>query len=399
MRVIRAFAAEDEDLGRFDEVNRRVLASYQRSIHLDGLFNPGVFGASSFAIAALLWVGGVDLHDHRIDAAKLFSFIAYVQWFYMPIRDIAEKYTLIQKAMASSERIVELLEVTDAVPDPAPGAEVAIPSPLRGDVALERVTFRYVEGAPLALDDVSLHVGPGETLAIVGATGAGKSTIANLVSRFWDPDTGVVRLDGIDVRTLKKRELRQRVALVLQDVFLFAGTIEENVALKPGPLSPEERKRIEAAARAVAAHEVIERLGGYTAVVEERGATLSQGERQLISFARALAQSPSVLLLDEATASLDPETEARLQAGVRALTAGRTAIVIAHRLATVREATRIAVLHQGKVKELGSHDELVRQGGLYARLVELQMGEQPDEQQPDEQQPDEQQPDERSEAR
>lgn len=375
VRVIRAFAAEAEDRTRFDAVNQEVYASYRRSIHLDGLFNPGVYGASSLAIAALLWVGGVDLQEtHRIDAEKLFAFIMYVQWFYMPIRDIAEKYTLIQKAMASSERIVELLEVPDGVPDPSPAEAVPLPQPLRGDLALDRVTFRYVEGAPPALDDVSLHVAPGETLAIVGATGAGKSTIANLVSRFWDPASGAVRLDGIDLRKLRKQELRQRVALVLQDVFLFAGTIEENIALKPGPLSPEERANVEAAAKAVAAHEVIQRLGGYQAVVEERGATLSQGERQLISFARALAQKPSVLLLDEATASLDPDTEARLQAGVRALTAGRTAIVIAHRLATVREATRIAVLHQGKLRELGSHEELVRQGGLYARLVELQMG-------------------------
>jgi ABC-type multidrug transport system fused ATPase/permease subunit len=251
---------------------------------------------------------------------------------------------------------------------------VPLPRPIKGALSLEDVSFTYVEGAPPALEHVTLRVAPGETLAIVGATGAGKSTIANLVARFWDPFTGHVELDGIDVKKLAKRELRKQVALVLQDVFLFAGTIEENIALMPSPLAPADKERVVRAAKAVAAHEIIERLGGYGAVVEERGATLSQGERQLISFARALAQDPSVLLLDEATASLDPDTEARLQAGVKALTHGRTSIVIAHRLATVREATRIAVLHKGKLRELGTHDELVQKDGLYARLVELQMG-------------------------
>lgn len=371
-RVVRAFAAEQEDRRRFEPVNQRVLQGYRYSIHLDGIFNPGIYAASSLAVAGLLWKGGLDLESHRITPGDLFAFLGFVTWLYAPIRDIAEKYTLIQKAMASSERIVELLGVPDDVPDPA--EPVTLPAKIEGRLELDRVVFTYVKGAAPALDDVTLVVNPGETLAIVGATGAGKSTIANLVARFWDPESGAVRLDGIDVKNLRKRDLRRHVALVLQDVFLFAGTIEENIALLPSPLAPADRARVEAAARAVAAHEIIERLGGYGAGVEERGATLSQGERQLISFARALAQNPSVLLLDEATSSLDPDTEARLQAGVKALTRGRTAIVIAHRLATVREATKIAVLHKGKLRELGAHDELVKQDGLYARLVELQMG-------------------------
>ncbi len=371
-RVVRAFAAEKEDATRFEAINEHVIQGYRRSIHLDGLFNPGIVAASTIGVAGLIYFGGLDLNAGRIKAGMLMSFYAYVSWLYVPIRDIAEKYTLIQKAMASSERIVELLSFPDEVPDPP--SPVPLPRPIKGALSLEDVSFTYVEGAPPALEHVTLRVAPGETLAIVGATGAGKSTIANLVARFWDPFTGHVELDGIDVKKLAKRELRKQVALVLQDVFLFAGTIEENIALMPSPLAPADKERVVRAAKAVAAHEIIERLGGYGAVVEERGATLSQGERQLISFARALAQDPSVLLLDEATASLDPDTEARLQAGVKALTHGRTSIVIAHRLATVREATRIAVLHKGKLRELGTHDELVQKDGLYARLVELQMG-------------------------
>ncbi len=372
-RVVRAFAAEEEDRGRFRPVNEHVLAGYRRSIHLDGIFNPGIYAASGLAVAGLLWKGGIDLESHRITPGRLLEFLGYVTWLYAPIRDIAEKYTFIQKAMASAERIVELMGTPDDVPDPA--TPETLPAKIQGKLELDDVVFEYVKDAPPALDHVSLTVNPGETLAIVGATGAGKSTIANLVARFWDPVSGAVRLDGIDVRKLRKRDLRRHVALVLQDVFLFAGTIEENIALMPSPLAPADRARVEAAAKAVAAHEIIERLGGYGAPVEERGATLSQGERQLISFARALAQDPSVLLLDEATSSLDPDTEARLQAGVKALTKGRTAIVIAHRLSTVRALDRILVFDQGRIVEDGPHVELMRRaGGRYRHLFERQMG-------------------------
>lgn len=372
-RVVRAFAGEAEDLARFDGVNASAIEAYNRRTHLDGLYNPGVAAVTSLAVALVLWRGGEAALAQRITPGVLIEVIAYLAWLYAPIRDLAAKYTLLQQAAASAERIFELFDTTPEVDDPP--APVALPAPLRGEVELRAVSFAYglAPGAPLgaarrALDRVSLRVKAGETVAVVGATGAGKSTLGSLVLRLWDPQEGQVLLDGVDVRTVRQADLRARVALVLQDVFLFAGTIEENIALG----APVDRAAVERAARAVAAHDVIERLGGYEAVLGERAATLSQGERQLVAFARALVRDPAVLILDEATASIDPETEARLQAGVRALCAGRTAIVIAHRLATIQSADRIVVMHHGAVHEEGTHEALLARGGLYARLVELQ---------------------------
>lgn len=370
-RVVRAFAGEAEDQARFAEINRQAVDAYNRRTHLDALHNPGVYAITAFAVALVLWRGGEAALTGRITPGTLLEVIAYLNWLYMPIRDLAAKYTLLQQAAASSERLFELFDHAPQVQDPA--VPVALPTPTRGEVELRDVSFSYtsssLEEGKRALDHVSLRVAAGETVAVVGATGAGKSTLGSLILRLWDPQDGAVLVDGVDVRAVAQAELRARVALVLQDVFLFAGTIEENISLgAPGV----DRAAVERAARAVAAHEVIERLGGYDAVLGERAATISQGERQLIAFARALVRDPSVLILDEATASIDPETEARLQAGVRALCAGRTAIVIAHRLATIQSASRIVVLHQGKVHEQGTHPELLAHGGLYARLVELQ---------------------------
>lgn len=370
-RIVRAFAGEAEDQARFGQINQLAIDAYNRRTHLDALHNPGVYAITAFAVALVLWRGGEAALTGRITPGTLLEVIAYLNWLYMPIRDLAAKYTLLQQAAASSERLFELFDHAPQVQDP--DTPVALPTPLRGEVELRDVSFSYADApggdGKRALADVSLRVAAGETVAVVGATGAGKSTLGSLLLRLWDPQSGQVLLDGVDVRTVAQADLRARVALVLQDVFLFAGTIEENIALgAPGV----DRAAVERAARAVAAHDVIERLGGYDAVLGERAATLSQGERQLIAFARALVRDPAVLILDEATASIDPETEARLQAGVRALCAGRTAIVIAHRLATIQSASRIFVLHHGKLQEQGTHQELLAHGGLYARLVELQ---------------------------
>lgn len=367
VRVVRAFGAEAEDQARFAAVDGAAVAAYDRRTHLDALNNPGVYAITAFAVALVLWRGGEAALAGRISAGTLLEVIAYLNWLYMPIRDLASKYTLLQQAAASSERIFELLDHAPEVADPA--APSALPTPARGEVELRGVRFAYAPGAAPALDGVSLRVAPGETVAVVGATGAGKSTLGSLVLRLWDPQAGQVLLDGVDVRAVRQADVRRRVALVLQDVFLFAGTIEENISLGDPAV---DRAAVERAARAVAADDVIARLGGYDAVLGERAATLSQGERQLIAFARALVREPAVLILDEATASIDPATEARLQAGVRALVRGRTAIVIAHRLATIQSADRIVVLHAGRVEEEGAHADLLARGGLYARLVELQ---------------------------
>ena len=367
-RVVRACGAEDEDLGRFGAINASAVAAYEHRTFLDAVHNPGVYAISAVALGLVLWRGGDAALAGRITPGELIALLSYLNWLYMPIRDLASKYTLLQQAAASSERIFELLDHAPEVqdpPDPLP-----LPSPLRGELELREVSFSYAAaGGARALDRVTLRVRAGETLAVVGPTGSGKSTLASLVLRLWDPQEGQVLLDGVDLRRLAQRELRGRMALVLQDVFLFAGTIEENISLgAPGAT----REAVERAARAVAAHEPIERLGGYGAPVGERGAGLSQGERQLISFARALVRDPAVLVLDEATASIDPETEARLQAGVRALTAGRTSLVIAHRLATVEAADRIVVLEQGRIVEEGTHRQLLGRGGLYSRWIALQ---------------------------
>jgi len=336
-----------------------------RSIFYYAVFFPVVEFIGALATALIVWYGGRQVMGHHLTLGALYAFLLYTNRVFRPISDMTEKYNILQSAMASSERIFNLLDETVEV---APPAHPRAASPVQGAIEFDHVHFAYAAGEEV-LKDVSFKVAPGEKVAIVGATGAGKTTIISLLTRFYDVTAGAILVDGIDVREWDEAALRRAIGVVLQDVFLFSGTIEENLRL--GDDIP--RERLIAAARQVHADRFIERLdGAYDAEVKERGATLSTGEKQLLSFARALAFDPRILVLDEATSSVDTETELLIQDALHHLMEGRTSIVIAHRLSTIQDVDRIVVLHKGVVREMGSHQELLAMNGIYSRLYQLQ---------------------------
>lgn len=365
MAVVQLFSRERRALAEFEAVNRGHADANLRSIFYYAVFYPGIDLLAALAAALILLFGGQRVLEGSLTLGALVAFIQYSERFWRPISDLSEKFNVLQAAMASSERIFGLLDTPAEVTPPA------LPRPLpevRGRVAFENVSFAYQPGRPV-LQDVSFTVEPGRSLALVGATGAGKTSVISLLTRFYDVDAGRITLDGVDVRELDPAVLRGSLALVLQDVHLFSGTVRSNIAL--GSPIPDERVR--AAARAVGAGPFVEALpGGYEAEVRERGATLSVGQKQLLSFARALAHDPRVLILDEATSSIDTETEQLIQEALGVLLRGRTAIVIAHRLSTIQHVDEILVLHKGRVRERGSHAELLARRGLYWRLYQLQ---------------------------
>jgi ATP-binding cassette subfamily B protein len=349
----------------FQETNAGHRDANVRSIFYYALFFPTIELIGAIATGLIIWYGGRQVMWGGLTLGGLVAFLLYAQRFFRPISDMSEKYNILQSAMASSERIFSLLD--DKVEVPAPAAPKTVDR-VRGDIRFDGVHFSYASGEEV-LKDVSFHVAPGEKVAIVGATGAGKTTIISLLTRFYDVTSGAIRVDGLDVREWDETALRRSIGVVLQDVFLFSGTIEENLRL--GDAIPHER--VEAAAREVHAHDVITRLsGGYQAEVKERGATLSTGEKQLLAFARALAFDPKILVLDEATSSVDTETELLIQDALHRLMQGRTSIVIAHRLSTIQDVDRIVVLHKGQIREFGTHQELLALRGIYHRLYELQ---------------------------
>jgi ATP-binding cassette subfamily B multidrug efflux pump len=366
VRTIQIFGREQACLERFRGRNAEYRESAIDAIFAYSIFYPGIEALSSVAVALLLWYGGNRILGGSLTFGAFVAFWYYAQKFFMPVRELAEKYNILQAAMASSERIFRILDTKPDVKD-RPGALTA--PPLRGEIAFEHVSFSYDAKTPV-LEDLSFRVEPGRSLAIVGLTGAGKSTILNLLLRFYDPVQGSVKVDGRDLREFDLRTLRRQMGLVLQDVFLFAGSVEENIRLgEPGI----GRARVLECARAVNADRFIGRLPkGLDTDVMERGALLSTGERQLLSFARALAFDPRILILDEATSSVDSETERLIQEGLLRLMKGRTSIIIAHRLATIQHSDRILVLHQGRIREEGAHAELLRQDGLYRKLYKLQ---------------------------
>jgi ATP-binding cassette subfamily B protein len=366
MRVVQLFSRETRNQRDFEELNAQHRDAWIASIRWDAALFATVEFASSITIAIILWWG-----TGLAAAGTLYVFIDWMRRFFLPLRDLSAKYSVMQSSMASCERIFQLLETEPALRDPAP---VAAPAPgripaRRGAIEFDHVWFAY-QGEDWVLRDLTLRVEAGERVALVGATGAGKTSVIKLLTRLYDVSRGRVLLDGVDVREIPQRELRRRIATVLQDVFLFSGTLAENLSLGRDDVGPAE---IERAARAVEAHRFVERLPeGWATPVRERGANFSTGQRQLLSFARALVHGADVLVLDEATSSIDTETEALVQRGIHVLLEGKTAIVIAHRLSTIEDVDRIFVLDHGRVAEAGSHAELLAAGGAYARLHRLQ---------------------------
>jgi ATP-binding cassette subfamily B protein len=375
MKVVQAFAQEERVAGQFDEINVDYRRANSRAILADAALYSIIEAVASLAIAALLWHGGARIASGTLTFGVLVAFIEYLQKFFGPIRDLSAKYTIMQQAMAAAERVFGLLDTDEAdaparAPAPAGGPLAAAPAGGPPRIEIERLTFGYRPETRI-LDGVSLSIRTGETVAVVGATGSGKSTIIKLLPRLYEPWAGAVRLDGVDVRDIDRRDLRRRIVVVGQDVFLFAGTLGDNIGLGDPAITPAA---IAEAARRVGADRVIARRPeGLAAPVLERGANFSAGERQLVAFARALARDPEILILDEATASVDPEAERLIERGTEELMRGRTSIVIAHRLSTIRRASRIVVVHKGRIVEEGPHDELLAHGGIYAKLYRLQM--------------------------
>ena len=369
VRIVRSFGQEPRHTRRFAELNDEHRAANYRTVQLNAAYFPGVELLSSIGTAVIMLYGGYRALDGDITIGVLVAFVGYLQSFFDPIQQLSNLYSTYQQGMAAIDKIFDLLDTEPDMRDRPGATELGA---IRGDVDFDGVWFGYGEATDdeiepaWALRDVSLRIQAGETVALVGATGAGKSTLAKLVARFYDPQQGTVRVDGHDLRDVTQASLRSQLGIVPQEGFLFAGTVRENILFgRPGASEIE----LVGAARAVGAHEFIRALpNGYDTDVGERGSRLSAGQRQLVALARALIADPRILVLDEATANVDVHAEAAIEEGMRTLLAGRTSIVIAHRLSTVMRADRIAVLAGGRVVETGTHDELIEAGGPYARL-------------------------------
>jgi len=366
MAVIQLFAREAKTFHEFDELN----ADHRDAYHLSNLYEASLYSlveaAGSVSLALLLWYGGGEALHGAIGIGTVVAFKEYINRFFVPLRDFSQKYAVMQSAMASAERIFQLLDTRVAIESPA---NAVVPKPFRGEVIFDNVWFHYRADDPV-LKGVSFRIEPGEKIAVVGATGSGKTTTIKLLNRFYDIQNGSIKVSGVDVREWDLRALRRHIGVVLQDVFLFSGDVQANLTLGD-PSIPLDR--IEYAARAANAISFIEKLPEkFNAPVRERGSNFSGGQRQLLSLARVLVFQPEILVMDEATSSVDTETEALIQDALETVMRARTCLMIAHRLSTIRNADRIIVLHHGEVREVGSHAELMDRQGIYYRLYQLQ---------------------------
>jgi ATP-binding cassette subfamily B protein len=380
MRIVQLFGRESSEAARFELLNRDHLAANLKSITIYALYLPAIEILTSVALASLLVAAVGRVHANTLTIGTVAAFLQLVRRFFQPLQDLSDKYNTLQQAMASSERIFKLLDTPAGPTGGAAGRTIRPAGASRGvTVEFEDVWFAYGDRSGTAasappdwvLKGVSFRASPGETVALVGHTGAGKTTIVSLLMRFYDPQRGRILVDGVDVRAIPLGELRSRIGYVQQDIFLFAGDVMSNIRLS-APLSDEGVRQ---AAAEVGADRVIARLpDGYHYRLGERGASISVGERQLLSFARAIAADPDLLLLDEATSAVDSEIEAEIQRALAVLMLGRTTIAVAHRLSTIVNADEILVLHHGEIRERGTHRELLQRGGLYDRLYKLQIG-------------------------
>ena len=366
MSVVQIFNKENDELKKFAAINSDYRQVNIKSIFYYAVFYPSVELLSSIAIGLIIWYGGGEVIQGTLTIGVLFAFIQYTEMFFRPIRDLSEKYNIMQTAMASSERVFKLLDNQTMIRNPENPIKL---ENVKGSIEFKNVWFAY-NNDEYVLKDISFSINPGERIAIVGHTGAGKTSIINILTRFYDINKGEILLDGVNIEKIDKRDLRKYISMVLQDVFLFSGDIKSNINLNDDTIKEE---RVIEAARMVGADKFVRELPQkYNEEVKERGATLSVGQKQLISFARALAYNPKILILDEATSSIDTESEMLIKQAIEKLLVGRTAIVIAHRLSTIQNADKIIVLHKGEIRETGNHQQLLAKKGIYYKLYQLQ---------------------------
>ncbi|KPK96275.1 antibiotic ABC transporter ATP-binding protein [bacterium SM23_31] len=366
MKIVQLFNREDKNYRQFERINADHLKAYLRTILYFSIFYPAVEVLSAVAITLIIWFGGLDILTNNLTWGQLVGFIMAAQMFYRPIEDLSEKYNILQSAMASSERIFKLLDKVDEIPDKP---DAIAPAYVRGEIEFKNVWFAYKD-EEWVLKDISFKVKEGEKVAVVGATGAGKTTVISLLTRFYQVQKGEILIDGINIEHITKESLRKHIGVVLQDVFLFSGSVRDNIALTNSKITDAELIR---AAKDVHAHQFIEKLDrDYDEEVLERGSNFSTGQKQLISFARVLVYNPRILVLDEATSNIDTETEILIQKALNRLMHKRTSVIIAHRLSTIKNVERIIVMHKGRIREEGTHQQLLRKHGIYYKLYQLQ---------------------------